>query len=329
MTKETLNNSKLRDSASKIIFGNSVLCSQLLRGYVNIPILKDVQPEDIEDVSGRYVTMFEEERNADVVKKVHLKGNEMPFYLISLIEHKSQVDYNVVMQILRYMVLIWQDYAKEMDAKHKGISRTKDFKYPPILPIIYYEGASKWTASIELQNRVFLSDIMEEYIPNFKCILIQLNDYSNFELLEKKDELSIIMMINKLQEAAELAGLSKEVNAEYINDITSNSPEYLLNIMVQVIEALLMKLNVPREEIELFAGQIKERKMGELFENFKGYDVQATRREEWEKARNEGIEKLINILKELNLAKADVVEKLIDKYEMTQGEAREKVEKYW
>ena len=51
---------------------------------MNIPILKNVEPEDIEDVSNRYVHMFTEERNSDVVKKVRLKGNETSFYLISL-----------------------------------------------------------------------------------------------------------------------------------------------------------------------------------------------------------------------------------------------------
>lgn len=95
-----------------MIFGDSHLCAQFLRGYVNIPLLKDVQAEDIEDVSERYVHVDKEERNSDVVKKVRLKGNETPFYLISLIEHKSQVDYNVIMQVLRYMVYIWEDYEK-------------------------------------------------------------------------------------------------------------------------------------------------------------------------------------------------------------------------
>lgn len=90
-------NSKVKDSSSKIIFGEPHLCSQFLRGYVNIPLLKDVQPEDIEDVTQQYLHIFAEERNSDVVKKVHLKGNETPFYLVSLIEHKSQIDYNVIM----------------------------------------------------------------------------------------------------------------------------------------------------------------------------------------------------------------------------------------
>lgn len=39
------------------------------------------------------------------------------FFIISLIEHKSKVDYNVVMQIFRYMSFIWEDYEREMEKK--------------------------------------------------------------------------------------------------------------------------------------------------------------------------------------------------------------------
>ena len=49
---------KYRDSSSKIIFEDPVLCAQFLRGYTDIPALKNVQPEDIEDVTERYVHLF-------------------------------------------------------------------------------------------------------------------------------------------------------------------------------------------------------------------------------------------------------------------------------
>ena len=91
-------NSKYRDSSSKIIFEDTILCAQFLRGYLDIPLLRDVRPEDIEDVSERYVHMFMEERDSDVVKRVRMKTNETPFFLVSLIEHKSKVDYNVAYQ---------------------------------------------------------------------------------------------------------------------------------------------------------------------------------------------------------------------------------------
>lgn len=77
-------NSKRKDSSAKMIFGDPVLCAQFLNGYVDIPMLKEVKPEDIEDVSNRYVHMFTEERNSDVVKKVCVKderGEKTSFYM--------------------------------------------------------------------------------------------------------------------------------------------------------------------------------------------------------------------------------------------------------
>ncbi len=35
---------------------------------------------------------------------------EREVYVLSLIEHKSEIDYDVAMQLLRYMSVIWQEY---------------------------------------------------------------------------------------------------------------------------------------------------------------------------------------------------------------------------
>ena len=51
--KGKISNSQMKDSSSKLIFSNPILCAQFLRGYVDIPLLKDVHPEDIEDVTSR------------------------------------------------------------------------------------------------------------------------------------------------------------------------------------------------------------------------------------------------------------------------------------
>lgn len=85
MTQHQLDNSKPKDSSSKLIFDNPILCSQFFRDYVDIPMLKDVQPEDIEDVTHRFVHMFTEERNSDSVKKVHLKRTKHRFILFLLL----------------------------------------------------------------------------------------------------------------------------------------------------------------------------------------------------------------------------------------------------
>ncbi|MBP3476737.1 MAG: Rpn family recombination-promoting nuclease/putative transposase [Lachnospiraceae bacterium] len=307
--QEKRENSKLYDSSSKLIFGNAQLCSQFLRNYMDMPILANVRAEDIEDVSERYVPLFTEERNADTVKRIKISEKDT-LYFISLIEHKSQVDYNVSMQLLRYMVYIWEDYEKEMEKQHKGISKTKDFKYPPILPIVYYEGTGKWTAACNFKDRVLFEKAFEPFTPSFFYKLIQLNGYSVEELLDKKDELSLVMLINRLQSAEEFQAL--RLPEDYLQNLSEHSTEELLGIIEKVIAVVLRHLNVPEEEAAAFTGQVKERKMGELFEHFKGYDIQATRKE----ARAEGEELLLINLVCKKLVKGKAVAQIAEELEV-------------
>ena len=155
-----------RNTNSKNIFYEPMLYAQFLRDNLKIPVLQNIRPEDIEDVSEQYRPYLGIEFESDTVKKIRIRdasGEQMetPLYLISLTEHKSQVDYNVSMQLLKYMACIWQEYAKEQERKNPGCSRKKDFRYPPILPVVYYEGKPKWTAAIHLKDRVMLNEIFQ------------------------------------------------------------------------------------------------------------------------------------------------------------------------
>ena len=57
-----MENTKTRDNGARRVFENPVLCSQLLKDYSGISLLSDVKPEDIEDVTERFLPMFTEER---------------------------------------------------------------------------------------------------------------------------------------------------------------------------------------------------------------------------------------------------------------------------
>ena len=48
--KDIVLNSQVRDSGGKVIFDDHTLCSQFLRDYVDLPYMKGIRPEDIEDV---------------------------------------------------------------------------------------------------------------------------------------------------------------------------------------------------------------------------------------------------------------------------------------
>ncbi len=298
-----ISNTKLQDSSSKLIFGDNILSSQFFRDYADMEILKKIQPEDIEDVSERYVPLYSTERESDTVKKVNisrylsLHGDDnklnLPLYIISLIEHKTKVEYNVGMQILRYMIYIWEDYEKEMTKQYPGISSRRDFRYPPILPIVYYEGAEKWKASLDISERILCGELLGRYLPHFQYQLVCLHDYSNEDLLGKGDEISLAMLINKIQCQEDMSAFVN-IPGEQMREILKDTPEYLLEVIAKLLRALLYKMNLPEEETETVVSRIKERKMARLFENVK-MDIQAERREraEEEKKRIEAVKKRV------------------------------------
>ena len=207
-------------------------------------------------------------------------------------EHQSENDFDMSFRILRYIVFIWTDYAAQQEKLHKGITKSKAFLYPPILPIVYYEGTSTWSAPLNFKDRVFLSDAFGDYIPSFNYLVVPLNKYSKQDLIEKNDELSLIFLINQLQSSSEFHNL-KDIPKEYTEHLTDNTPDYLLKIIGKVIAVLLHKLNVPDEEVYDITDQITRRQFSMMFDNFQAYDVQETRRTSREKGRLEGEQLLL------------------------------------
>ena len=196
---------------------------------------------------------------------------------------------------------------------NKDIARTKGFKYPPILPIVYYEDSGRWTADMDFAERIMLNDVFEPFIPQFTYKLIQLNSYTKSELIGKQDELSLVMLINKLQDASEFKDL--DLPEDYLRDLSANTPDEVLEIISKVITVMLRKLNLEENEILDFTDQVRERKMGELFENFRGYDVPAVRREAKAEGKAEEHDTLLIRKVCIKLEKGKTMEQIADELE--------------
>lgn len=360
-----------RDINSKRIFSNATLYAQFLKDNVDLPFLKNVRPEDIEDVSERYQPYLGLEFEADTVKKIWLRDNEghivgIPLFLISLTEHKSAVDYNTAMQLLKYMVCIWTVYGKEMEEQDNGSTKRKGFRYPPILPIVYYEGKAEWTAAFHLRDRIWMGDIFGQLIPDFSYGLVRNHDYSNEELLSRGDEMSLIMMLNKIQSAEDFRKLM-EASPNQIAGILERTQQNIKDIIKDTMFSLFMKMHVPLEEAKQYVELIEECRMGYLFENMEKIDIQAERRktakehkkflkeqkaaaeahkeavkaqeeaakakeaaakaqEEAAKAQEEAVQAVLSVCKDCGMDKEAIIDKLMVTFKLTYEEAKKLVD---
>lgn len=259
-------------------------------------------------------------------KEVLFNG-EVSFFLISLLEHKTEVDYTIHMQIFRYMVYIWERYERDCEKREKGCTRRKEFQYPPIIPIVYYEGKRKWTAPEQFKEKIVFGEQFEKYLPNFSYYIVPVHQYSNEMLMSHGDEISLVMLINRMQTADDISAF-RNLPAEKIDAILKNTPDYLLDIISKVLRAFLQKENVPEHEAEELAGRVKERKMGELFANMDKMDIQAERAKT-SQALEKGIQELIKSCQKLGASKEYIIKELQNAYDLYEEDAKEKVENYW
>jgi predicted transposase/invertase (TIGR01784 family) len=108
---------------------------------------------------------------SDLLYEVKLAGRTG--YIYVLFEHKSFPDRFTSLQMLKYMIQIWE--------LHRQQSTKRDL--PVILPLVLYQGISTWDEGDRFSR---LLDSGQEalfpYVPDFKLILIDLSRYSDEQI---------------------------------------------------------------------------------------------------------------------------------------------------
>ena len=153
-------------------------------------------------------------------------------------------------------------------------------------------------------------------------------------LINHGDEISLVMLINKLQSIEDVEQF-RVLPTEKVDEILKDTPDYLLDIIANVLRAFLRKENVPEEETETLVGKVMEMNMGELFANMDKMDIQAERRKtaEAEKraeaAEKKAVMEIIKMGRDCGGTKEFVMRRLCDKYGFDEKEAKGKVDLYW
>lgn len=91
---------KVKDNAFKVMLDTPELFVQFLEDFIDIPLLKNIDASDIEDISERFLPLISENKDGDTIKKIHLKGHA-PLFVVSIIEHQQQVNYRMSFRLLQ------------------------------------------------------------------------------------------------------------------------------------------------------------------------------------------------------------------------------------
>lgn len=110
------------------------------------------------------------EHFSDMLYRVQTRENTA-VYVYLLLEHKSYPDPYIALQLLRYLVRIWEQDLRE-----------KRPQLRLVLPLVVYHGTKKWRISTNFAGLFTGDEALRPYWPHFDYILYDLSRYSDAEI---------------------------------------------------------------------------------------------------------------------------------------------------
>jgi predicted transposase/invertase (TIGR01784 family) len=207
------------DRGYKFLLSSRRMFLQLLNTFVKQGWVEEIDEKDMMLINKSFILQDFKDKEADIVYRIKIKGQEVIFYV--LLELQSSVDYQMPYRLLQYMLEIWREYLKDIDA---NVAEAKEFKLPIIVPIVLYNGSNRWTACESYKEYLRNSDMFGEYAVDFKYILLNVNGYPDEELLELSNLISMVFLIDKTKDFQQMMETLKRM----IEPLKKVSPEEFL-----------------------------------------------------------------------------------------------------
>ena len=186
--------------------------------FINKTLKLNIKKEEIEKYNSSFISKTFQNQEADIVYKIKDKN------IFFLIEHQSKIDYSMPFRLLEYEVAIIRS------AVDKSKIKNKSYKIPLVMPIVLYTGKQKWNANKYLEKSQEKIQGLNIKIGNYS--LVDINNYTEKELLEDNTFISKMMLIEKSKNTEEIA----ETLEKIINKTQKEDKELLKSIIEIFLE---------------------------------------------------------------------------------------------
>ena len=162
------------DKFFKESFGDVAVAKDFLLHYFPQEVLQVLNLDTLEPQKDSFLTPELEESFSDLLFKVDICDGEGYLYL--LFEHKSYRDKGTTLQLMKYMLEIWEAKRNKERAK----------ELPIIIPLVLYHGQKQWQLPTSLGELLDgyeqLPQAVKVYVPNFQYLLFDLSTYGDEEI---------------------------------------------------------------------------------------------------------------------------------------------------
>ena len=160
------------DKAIKFSFKNKAEAINFFNKFLPSYLLQKLHLDTLELDDNSYVDENLEEDFSDIVYRV--MWGKTPIRVSLLLEHKSYPVAYPHLQLLRYMLNIWEYQLEQKEA------------LAPVIPIVLYHDEKGWKLRPMYDYFEDLDEKLRQFIPHFEYLFIHLNQYTDEQIMQLK-----------------------------------------------------------------------------------------------------------------------------------------------
>ncbi len=186
------NNNNIHDNFFKSLFSVKENLTDLLCGSLPLDVLKGLKIETLEYDPTEYVDHELAPYFKDISCNMYYGKTNVKISL--LYEHKSYPDKNIHLQLLRYILNVWENQAANKQ------------ELTPVITMVFYHGKRKWTDSGFVKN---IPEELKRFVPLFDYALFDTKDIEDHAIIRHFKRPSVKVAVWFMKRSDNLIGFIK------------------------------------------------------------------------------------------------------------------------
>ena len=154
----------MQDETYKKLFAFPRMVEDLLRALITGGWIDEADFSTLRKLSADYVSDDLRQRHGDTVWRLRLGDGWL--HVLVLLEFQSRDDPDMALRILEYTVLLYRELARNEALGGDGLR-------PPVLPLVLYNGATRWRAALEVTELITpVGPSLAPYQPRQRYLLL-------------------------------------------------------------------------------------------------------------------------------------------------------------
>ena len=150
------------DALFRALLADPGRAETLVREYLPPAVAAELSDAPIRLVDASFVDAVLHQSHSDRLFEAHLRDGGIAFVYV-LLEHKAAPDPGTPLQMLGYMVRIWQRYAEDRASRLRAL--------PPIVPLIFYHGRERWSEALSVAEMIAGEGELAAFARRLCCVL--------------------------------------------------------------------------------------------------------------------------------------------------------------